>query len=516
MSSVSYNGQQYSEEAFATAARIAINQSTQPAANAGIGTQLRTPSAIQSALGQQYDGERDLYEVLGYPENPDIKTYRARYERGDIGERIVSLPAHDTWKNPPELFDAGEDEETAFTKDIETLEQQLGLWNYVSRTDKIAGIGEFGLLYIGVAEADEADAADPLAPGSLNGPDDVEFLTPFAQDAVRDWDLGKEQGMDPTDERYNLPVVYEIDFSNPDETGDELVDVHYTRVAHFPATARDESDLKASPRMQSVLNRLIDLDKVVGAAAEMFWSGADRKLQFDISSENAADIPDDQLASLDAEVQALVHDMQQHIKTFNTDIEVIGGDDPDPTGIVDSILKFVAGAKGIPQRILVGSERGELASTQDRANWYGTVQTRQNTFAEPVLLRPLVNWLVDLGALADPNGGTFEVQWPNLFELNELEQADVEKTRSTVLKNIPGISIDGEQAFSYVKTGAEPEFEDVPEPEALPDEEQLLEMMESEETPEQTDGDGVGEVDDPPEDGGEGDGGGLGVNRWLR
>lgn len=480
MSTVSFNGDEYSEEAFAQASRLMINQGVTPQSNVGLDTQIRTPNQLQQVLGKSYGGDRDIYEVLGYPKEPEIENYRARYERGDIGQRIINLPAQDTWKNPPEVFDEDEESDTSFTNDLETLIDEYGLWGYTRRTDKVAGIGEFGVLYIGVREqGDETDIAEVLEPDSLDGPDDIEFFTPFAHDSIEDWRLGKEldEPLDETEERYNLPVLYEIDFSEPDDEDEDTRFVHHSRLIHFPAGPRDESELKAPPRLRSVLNRLIDLDKVTGSSAEMFWAGADRKLQFDISSDNASDIPENELSKLDDEVQRLVHDMQQHIKTFNTDIEVIDGDDPDPTGIIDSILKFIAGAKGIPQRILTGSERGELASSQDKANWYGHIRTRQQTFAEPVLLRPLIDRLIALGAISEPNGGEYDVEWPNLFDLNELEQAEVERTRSEVIGNLPGLALSGEEIFNYIKSGTEPDFENAPQnPSPLPDGSSLMDM----------------------------------------
>lgn len=476
---IEYGGESYDEETFAKAARKVVGE------NFASNPEIRTQSEILPYIGKQYNGERDIYDVLGYTKNPQIEDYRARYERGDIAERIVRLPAEDTWRHEPEISDKDEEEETAFQESVKQFVEQTSPYQYIRRTDVLSGIGQFGVLLIGAKEeGEETSLADPLEPGSLSGPEDIAFYQPFAQDSIETWDLGKEVDREPTDEMYNSPVNYNIDFSTLDEAESDLHDVHHTRLIHFPAGPRDESELKADPRLQTILNRLEDLDKVVGASAEMFWSGADRKFQFDISSDNATDISDAQLSKMDNEVQKLVHEMQQHVKTFNTDIEVIGGETPDPTGVVDSILKFIAGATGIPTRKLTGSERGELASSQDQANWYGQIENRQNTFAEPVILRPFIDRMIDLGVIEEPNGGTYEIEWPNLFELTELEETNIEESRSMVVKNIsPGgdpsmLPTDYEEIFDYVENGDTIEFdEEMPEPEPLPEGEQLREMM---------------------------------------
>lgn len=499
---VNFNGREFSEDAFSQAASFAINSTE---------TKVRTPQEIQNILGVHYQGDRDLYEVLGYPKNPGFDEYKGIYDRGDVGARIIKLPAEDTWKYPPVLSDSDQESDTdsdsesqsAFERDVKSLEQKTHCWQYIKRTDKLAGIGNYALLFIGVKEEGEADLSEELSPGSLNGPDDISYFQPFAQDSVEEWELGKDLDLTPNDEMYNKPVVYKIDFSNREESEQDLHRVHHSRLLHVPAGPRDESELKASPRLEPVLNRLIDLQKVVGASAEMFWSGASRIFQFDIDSEDAMDIPEDQMSQMDEEAQQLVHEMRQHIKTFDTDIEVIDGDDPDPTGVVDSILKFIAGATGIPQRILVGTERGDLASSQDKANWFGQVEMRQNNFVESAILRPFIGMMVDLGVLSDPKEEIYDVEWPNLFELTELEQAEVQKVRSEIWKNLAtsGISTlptEFEQIFENVQDGTLPEFEEVEQRAELPNPESLMEMVQDNGNPPPSD-DGIEEQEEQEE-----------------
>lgn len=512
---VEYNGQMYSEQAFEQAARYVVNSSGTPSANAGgISDNIRTPGDIIPILGNQYNGERDIYDVLGYKRDPDIEDYRARYERQDIAEKIISLPPEDTWKGSPDIIDEDGDSESEFERAVEDLDQQTQYLQYLRRTDIVAGIGQYGLLFIGTdieTETDDdegnVDLGQELPENSLSGPEDISYFQPIAQDSVENWRLGHEDGLSPNDEMYNKPVRYKIDFSPIDEAESDERWVHHSRILHIPSGPRDESEIKADPRLQSILNRLYDLEKVVGASAEMFWSGADRKFFFNIDSENAQDIPDNELDRLEDEAEQLVHEMRQHMKAFNMDLDVIGGDDPDPTGVIDSILKFISGAKGIPIRKLIGSERGELASSQDEANWFGQIEYRRNTFAEPVILRPFVQMMIRLGALPEPNGGRFEVEWPNLFELNEVEETQVQLNRSEVLDNLSGgnpqnLPADNEALFEFITEGTEIEWEDREMPDPLPEGQSFPEMMstppDGQQPPEQPTDGSEGESEQPP------------------
>jgi len=465
-STVKWNGAEYDEETFATATRIAINSVDDDPAGS-----LHNRTDYLSRLGRQYSGDRDIYDVLGYPKknNLTLEDYRAKYERG-IGRRIVELPAQDSWKKPPKVTDTpGTDDQTTFDREVKQLVQATKPWHYLRRADSVAGIGQYGALFIGYTDNAEIDKS--VDEGSL--PTDpktaISHYQPFAHDSIEDWRLGKEKDLEPSDPKYNEPVEYKLDFGElDDDAADDPHWVHWTRVLHVPSDGRDESDLIGTPRLKTVYNRLVDLEKVVGASAEIFWTGAAPRYQFNVESENAADIPEDELAQLDSEVQKLVHDMQNYIKTFNTDLEVISGEEVDPTGVHESIMSSIAGTKGIPKRILMGSERGELASTQDRATWLSEAESRRTQFNEPVIARPFLDRQIGFGILSEPQGGTYDLLWPNLFELNEVEQSEVEANRAEALASMaPKGNTDllGEfdELMEYVKTGEKPDLSGGPE-----------------------------------------------------
>ncbi len=430
MSSVSFNGDEYDEDTFAQASAIVTNQLTGGQSSSSSSAWER--GQVLQRLGKQYKGKRDIYEVLGYDKDPDEHDFRTKFERQDLANRVVTLPPNDTWRHSPEISDDSDvDERTEFEKQLKKLSDEKKLYDYMRRVDIACGIGEYAVLFIGLK--DNRPLEEEPEELALSSPDDIAFMTPFAQDSVENWQLGKEANRNPTDPRYNLPIQYSLNFGDiDDDSSDDIQDVHWKRVIHV-AQGNIESDLKGNSRLKPIYNRLDDREKVLGASAEMFWTGAAPKYQFDIKSDQSADIPDDELDRLDESVQKLVHEMQSYIKTFNTDIEVLDGQEVDPSGIIDQIDQSISGQTGIPKRILKGSEQAELASTQDRATWYGRIETRRHRFAEPDVIRPTIDRLRTLGILVDPRGGTYSITWPNLFELNELEKAEVMSQRAQAL-----------------------------------------------------------------------------------
>ncbi len=94
------------------------------------------------------------------------------------------------------------------------------------------------------------------------------------------------------------------------------------------------------------------------------------------------------------------------------------------------IIQLISATTGIPTRILLGSERGELASSQDERNWLSYIASRQTNFAGPVILRPFIDRLIEYGALPKVE---YEIHWPNLFKATNKEKAEthLQKAKAT-------------------------------------------------------------------------------------
>jgi len=95
------------------------------------------------------------------------------------------------------------------------------------------------------------------------------------------------------------------------------------------------------------------------------------------------------------------------------------------------IQDLAAGAR-IPKRFLTGSEMGELASSQDRDNWMDYVEERRSWFAEPIVLGPFLDRLIQYGALPTPEN-EYRIDWPDLRTPSEQDKAQVGSTRAGAL-----------------------------------------------------------------------------------
>jgi hypothetical protein len=365
-------------------------------------------------LGQQYGGKRDLYDALGYPLVISYQQYLGKYQRQDIAGRIVDLPAKDTWRKPPTIMDAtsntAEDTPSSpFVNGLRYLIDRQRLWHYLARIDRLAGIGRFGVLLIGTSGIGALSTEMPR----MNRPEDVIYLSPYSEGAVQITKLVD----DPTSPRFGLPELYTVNLG----IGMSTETVHWSRVIHV-ADDLLEDEVYGQPRMQRAYNLLEDLLKIIGGGAEATWRNMDKGLHADIR-DGFTDVADED--ELSDEIDEYMHGLRRFLRTQGITITPLGSDVVDPTGLFNAIIGLVAASSDIPQRILLGSERGELASSQDAATWAGQIFERQQNYAEPQILRALIDRLVAYGALPAPQGGKYTIEWPSQFELTDLERADL-------------------------------------------------------------------------------------------
>jgi uncharacterized protein len=165
------------------------------------------------------------------------------------------------------------------------------------------------------------------------------------------------------------------------------------------------------PRLTRVWNRLDDLEKVVGGGSEAFWKTVFQGMQIDVDKE--MDLSPEAKTELQEQVDEFEHGMRRIFRTRGVKVNSLGADTSDFSPQASTLLDLIAGTTTIPKRILLGSERGELASTQDRENWHDRVRNRRTQFAAPFVVHPIVDRLIQYGYLPTPRA-PYWVVWPKL------------------------------------------------------------------------------------------------------
>lgn len=374
--------------------------------------------------GMMFNGDRDIDTNLGYTAKPTIEDFQSYYDRRDIASVVVDAPAKTTWRSHPKITD-GSEGASKFMKGWLALEKRLKVYAYLERVDRLSGIGHYGALLIGTKDG---ELKEPLE--KVGSEKDVIYLSVFSE---KNAEIATYEE-DVNNERFGRPKTYKVDLSSNIVKGfvaNQQI-VHHSRIIHI-AEGLLENEVFGEPRLQKVYNRLQDLDKVVGPAAEAFWQLVVKG--YALSVKDGYELADDGAAAIE-EWQNYIHGLQRLIRAEGIDFDELGAKPEDPSGVFSVIIQLISGKTGIPQRILLGSERGALASSQDEANWLGRIGERRIQHAEPHILRPLIDKFVDIGALDAAKDGEYEVEWQGLFFLTDEEQAGVYEKIATAISLI--------------------------------------------------------------------------------
>jgi hypothetical protein len=137
--------------------------------------------------------------------------------------------------------------------------------------------------------------------------------------------------------------------------------------------------------------------------------------------------------SFDASLESWRNDMRRQLVGSGLDLIQPGGQVIDPSGHVDVLVSLLSATIKMPKRKLFGSELGKLASSEDGANWAGVISNRRTNYAEPVILRPLIDLLISIGTVPAPTKGMYSFEWKPLFEQDSQQQATTAKTYAEAL-----------------------------------------------------------------------------------
>lgn len=366
---------------------------------------------LATKMGMQFDGDRDLYKTFGYKHELTYSDYWSQYARQDIARAIIDRPAKATWRGALKIT-----AEEKLEKEYKRLVNDLRLKEAFLRLDKLTCIGHYGVLFLGF-DGSDAELSKPP-----QGNKKLLYVKPLSERAAPIY----EYDTDSTSPRYGRPLRYNINVNMGGR--DRTLQVHHTRILHVTGDLL-EDEVKGTPVLKAVFNRLKDLEKLVGGSAEMFWKGARPGYQGKIDKD--LHIDQGTRDKMKEQVDEYEHGLRRILLMKGVDMEALGTQVSDPKTHVDVQIEMISSITGIPKRILTGSERGELASSEDKTTWNEVIQTRREEYAETSIVRPFIDRCMQYGVLPEHE---YEVEWKDLFAKGEQEQAETGKIRATALK----------------------------------------------------------------------------------
>lgn len=436
-------------------------------------------------LSKLSHGKRDLYQDTGWEETANLtpEMFMDLYERFPVATRVVDLAVDESWRKQPTVWESKDpDNKTAFEQAWDDLDHRLGVtveknwfvddegsvvWEMLKRVDRLSRIGHYGTL---VLELDDVDGenvkwSDP-APGFESLDDEEGIFSPSAAPSTLNAHVGDKAAGTKTrlvgirafdqltaeviawydrGEMEGRPRLYRVKLydtaSTPSASSgagvrERDVDIHWTRVIHV-ADNLMSSEYMGTPVMRPVINDLQDLRKIFGASGEGYWRMAFPWLSFESHPNLGSKGVMDQEA-LREEVERAKNTLERYMATVGGTWKTIAGEVSDPNPHVMARLEAICVYLGCPVRIFKGSERGELASSQDKDAWDERMIARQTNYITPRIIVPFINRLITVGVLPPPTQG-YHVAWPDLTTLSLQAKATWAVTQvNAIIKYVAG------------------------------------------------------------------------------
>ena len=386
-----------------------------------------TYTLTREMLNRLLSPQDDIEKACNYPSTLTINDYRNIYNRYGLAKRVVHIWPDECWQSSPTVYESEGPEITPFEKAWEELNTKFSLFTYLHRADVLSGIGAYGGILLGVN-----DGAKPDKPVSgfeeSNGKKkehELIYVQVYDESLLKIEDIEKNM----QNSRYSYPKAYSVQISEGGlKAGDRVEQrVHWSRIVHL-ADNRESSEIVGVSRLQMVYNYLSDAKKVAGGSGEMFWKGGFPGYTFELSPEAAELGAEMDTESIKEQMLLWATGTQRWLALQGVTAKSLDPQLSDPTGHLDIQLRLIAISMGVPYRVLLGSEEGKLASTQDKRTWNSRVTRRQNNYCTPMIIRPFIDHLIMIGCLPEPK--QYTVVWPDLNVSTEDEIAKVALNRT--------------------------------------------------------------------------------------
>lgn len=427
-------------------------------------------SRLASFMGYSHEGNRDLYAAFGYSRAVTVEELYSLYTRNEIAHRIIRAFSQSTWREMPHVGDSRGhaiekgDNFSPFALEFDDLSRRMSLQSVFERADRLSSIGRYGLVVMGFA--DGKSMSEPLS-----GKAKLAYLSTYGELGVS----VSKYDTDTRSSRYGLPEIYAVKQAATSDSGPtspkRMLSVHHSRVIHL-AEVLDEDDVLGMPRLLPLVNRLNDLEKVMGGGSEMYWLNGTARLG--LWADKDANLSDDEVTAMKDQADEFQHQLRRVLIGQGITAQMLQSPNYDPGPIVDKLLELIAGSVGLPKRILVGTERGELSSAQDENNWSERIAERRVNFAAPRILMPFLIKMIDTGNLSAPEGAAY-AEWDKSTKVGPIEESTIASNLSTALAtyaNAPDAQMlvpPAEFRSTFLKLPPESEFKLPDEPTALPE-----------------------------------------------
>ncbi|QBX34600.1 DUF1073 domain-containing protein [Paracoccus liaowanqingii] len=368
------------------------------------------------------EAKHNHYKDFGYPDHVGFMQLYQMYLRNGLARAGVEKTILKTWEDMPELWETEEAKESQVEADIRQRFADLRVWQRLADADRMSLVGGYSGAILRLADSKRFSEPVGTVPGGLAGL--VEIIPAWAgQLTVAQWDT------DETSENYGQPTMYQFIEASVGQGNDQQLKtrsfmLHPDRVVLW---SRDGT-VHARSILEPGFNDLMTLEKVSGAGGEGFWKNAKSAPVLSMSPEaklrdmaEAMNVPVGEVVDrMDEQVGDWQKGFDKLLLLQGIEAKTLGITLPSPEHFFAIALSSFAASIGIPQKILVGNQTGERASTEDAMDWARTNAARRKDSVIPNILA-LTNRLEGFGILPERD---WHLHWSDLTESGMAEKIE--------------------------------------------------------------------------------------------
>lgn len=359
------------------------------------------------------------WKDYGWPSQLDFFMLWNMFRRNGYAFAGVTLPVEMCWLTRPWVQQNNRedsDEQTEYEKAFEVESKRVGLCQVLRDGDMMQRVGRYAALYMTVADGKTPD--QPLT-GRTNR---VVSIKPLFEGQIKptQWERNRASG------RYGLPTYYtmiEGGVGNRDPYAEDSGTIHHSRIIILSEDALG-SEIYGIPCLEPGFNALLNLQKIQGAGGEGFWRQAAQRFVLETTTDEGQAYSDEEVTALSEMIADMFAGLDaipaldgHKIVPLNTQIS-------NPKEFLESSLsEFAASLKGIPRKLISGTQTGVKAADEDTQGFMRLMQSRrENALTE--MGQRVIEWYNTWTQLRYPEGGA-SLEWDDLTAPTQQDRVDL-------------------------------------------------------------------------------------------
>ncbi|WP_312595471.1 anti-CBASS protein Acb1 family protein [Brevundimonas sp.] len=362
---------------------------------------------------------------FGYPDQVSFELAFDAYCRNPLARAAVDKTVGKTWEDNPYLqefqrdgTEGGDQGETGLEADIRQRFADLRIWQHLAECDRRSLVGCYSGLILRFADSKAFKEPVDTVSGGLMGL--VEVIPAWeGQLTVSTWDT------DEKSEGYGQPTMFSFaESAVGQQKQPRTFEIHPDRVIVWSP----DGTLNGRSALEPGYNALLDMEKIRGGGGEGFWKNAKSGLSLEIDKDAKIE---NMAQAMGVPVAEVVDKIDEQVEGFNKGFDkslLLSGikatpmqvNLPSPEHFFAVAAQSFAASWSIPMKVLIGSQTGERASTEDSEEWAKVNMGRRTNQAVPAIMT-FVNRLERVKVL--PQKDWF-LSWTDLTESSMGEKID--------------------------------------------------------------------------------------------